>query len=113
MQHLSSLLLAADTWMVIVFPVVALLLGAGVGVAVTWVLRNKSAKKKSEKKLDDTSKRVEEMLKNAEAESKQLKKEAILEAKEQEIRRRNEFEQEMKEKRAEQQIGRASCRERV
>ncbi len=103
MQHLSSLLLAADTWMVIVFPVVALLLGAGVGVAVTWVLRNKSAKKKSEKKLDDTSKRVEEMLKNAEAESKQLKKEAILEAKEQEIRRRNEFEQEMKEKRAEQQ----------
>ena len=103
MQHLSSLLLAADTWMVIVFPVVALLLGAGVGVAVTWVLRNKSAKKKSKKKLDDTSKRVEEMLKNAEAESKQLKKEAILEAKEQEIRRRNEFEQEMKEKRAEQQ----------
>lgn len=103
MQQLSSLLLAVDSWMVIVFPIIALIVGAGAGVAVTWILRNKSAKKKSEKKLDDTSKRVEEMLKNAEAESKQLKKEAILEAKEQEIRRRNEFEQEMKEKRAEQQ----------
>jgi ribonuclease Y len=103
MVTLSSLLLAADTWMVILFPILALILGGGVGVAVTWVLRNKSAKRKSEKKLDDTSKRVEEMLKAAEAESKQLRKEAILEAKEQEIRRRNEFEQEMKEKRAEQQ----------
>ena len=43
------------------------------------------------------------MLASAKAECKQLKKEAVLEAKEQELKRRNEFEQEMKEKRAEQQ----------
>ena len=42
------------------------------------------------------------MLESAKAECKQIKKEAILEAKEQELKRRNEFEQEMKEKRAEQ-----------
>ena len=103
MNLFSSLLLAVDTWMVIVFPVIALVVGAAIGGAVIWVCRNKIAKRNAEKKLDETSKRVEEMLEAARAESKQLKKEAILEAKEQEIRRRNEFEQEMKEKRAEQQ----------
>ncbi|MDE5896737.1 MAG: Rnase Y domain-containing protein, partial [Clostridia bacterium] len=102
MLFLNSLLLAVDTWMAIVFPVIALIVGAG-AVAVVWVLKDKDSKKKSANKLDETSKRVEEMLKTAEAQSKQLKKEAILEAKEQEIKRRNEFEQEMKEKRAEQQ----------
>ena len=101
MTEFSSLLLA-DTWMVVVFPLIALLLGAGI-VAVIWVVLNQNSKKKCKNKLDETNRRVEEMLESAKAESRQLKKEAILEAKEQEIRHRNEFEQEMKEKRAEQQ----------
>lgn len=103
MLFFNSLLLAVDTWMVIVFPVIALIVGAGVAALLVWYLKDKNSKKKSANKLDETSKRVEEMLEAARAESKQLKKEAILEAKEQEIKRRNEFEQEMKEKRAEQQ----------
>ena len=103
MLFFNSLLLAVDTWMVIVFPVIALIVGAGIAAFLVWYLKDKNSKKKSANKLDETSKRVEEMLEAARAESKQLKKEAILEAKEQEIKRRNEFEQEMKEKRAEQQ----------
>lgn len=103
MLFFNSLLLAVDTWMVIVFPVIALVAGAGIAAFLVWYLKDKNSKKKSANKLDETSKRVEEMLEAARAESKQLKKEAILEAKEQEIKRRNEFEQEMKEKRAEQQ----------
>lgn len=103
MTYFNSLLLAVDTWMVIVFPLLALFVGAGAAAFLVWYLKDKNSKKKSANKLDETSKRVEEMLEAARAESKQLKKEAILEAKEQEIKHRNEFEQEMKEKRAEQQ----------
>ena len=43
------------------------------------------------------------MLDEAESESKALKKEAILEAKEQDLKLRNEFERESKEKRSELQ----------
>ncbi|MDE7296132.1 MAG: Rnase Y domain-containing protein, partial [Clostridia bacterium] len=96
MTYFNSLLLAVDTWMVIVFPLLALVVGAGAAAFLVWYLKDKNSKKKSANKLDETSKRVEEMLEAARAESKQLKKEAILEAKEQEIKRRNEFEQEMK-----------------
>ncbi len=114
MTHVNSLLLAVDTWMVIVFPVLALLVGAGLGYAIVRVIQNKISKKRSAQKLDEASTRAEEMLKhaesesksilkNAEAESRRLKQEAILESKEQDIKRRNEFDQEMKEKRAEQQ----------
>ena len=84
MLNLSSLLLA-DT-LTIVLPIVAFILGAGI-IAVVWVILNKNSIKKSKNKLDETSKRVEEMLESARAESKQLKKEAILEAKEQELKR--------------------------
>ncbi len=69
MLFFNSLLLAVDTWMVIVFPVIALIVGAGIAAFLVWYLKDKNSKKKSE----------------------------------QEIKRRNEFEQEMKEKRAEQQ----------
>ncbi len=60
-------------------------------------------KKGVEKKLGSADRRVKLMLEEAEAESKALKKEAILEAKEQELKLRNEFERESKEKRAELQ----------
>lgn len=101
MIHLGSLLLVDA--LTVVLPIVALIVGGGAGILATWLILKNVSKKKSEKKLDETEKRVEEMLRNAETESKRLKKEAILEAKEQEIKRRNEFDQEVKEKRAELQ----------
>ena len=103
MNHFGSLLLAMETGLAVVLIVAALVVGAAAAVFVTRYILNKRARKKSEQKLDETSRRVEEMLSEARAQSKQLKKEAILEAKEQELKRRNDFEQEMKEKRAEQQ----------
>ncbi len=103
MCNIASLLLAVPTGLAVALFVVLPIIGLAIGGAVAWVVLKKVSKKKSAQKLDDTEKRVEELLKNAESESQRLKKEAILEAQEQEIRRRNEFEQEMKEKRAEQQ----------
>ena len=103
MSYLNSLLLAVPTSLAIAFFVVLPVAGLAIGGLATWIILKKVSKKQSANKPDETSKRVEEMLKNAEAQSKQLRKEAILEAKEQEIKRRNEFDQEMKEKRAEQQ----------
>ena len=103
MLYLSTLLLAVPTGLAIALFIVLPIVGLAAGGAIAWFVLKKVSKKKSAQKLDDTEKHVEELLKNAESESQRLKKEAILEAKEQEIRRRNEFDQEMKEKRAEQQ----------
>ena len=104
MEHFGSLLLATmDVGLAVGLMVVLLLVGAGAAFGVTWYVLKRISKKKAEQKLDETSKRVEEMLSEARAEGKRIKKESILEAKEQELKRRNDFEQEMKEKRAEQQ----------
>ena len=102
MTILSSLLLDVSTGLAVALFVVLPILGLAIGGAAAYVILQKIAKKKSEQKLDETSQQVEKMLASAKAECKQLKKEAVLEAKEQELKRRNEFEQEMKEKRAEQ-----------
>jgi ribonuclease Y len=103
MFNMASLLLAVPTGLAVALFVVLPIVGLAIGGVIAWVVLKQVSKKKSAQKLDDTEKHVEELLKNAESESQRLKKEAILEAKEQEIKRRNEFEQEMKEKRAEQQ----------
>ncbi len=104
MNNYASLLLAEmSVGLSVALIVVALVVGAAVAAFATWLVLKKVSKKRSEQKLDETSKRVEEMLKNAETECKQLKREAIAESKEQDFKRRSEFEQEMKEKRAEQQ----------
>ena len=103
MFNMASLLLAVPTGLAVPLFVVLPIVGLAIGGVTAWVVLKQVSKKKSAQKLDDTEKHVEELLKNAESESQRLKKEAILEAKEQEIKRRNEFEQEMKEKRAEQQ----------
>ena len=60
-------------------------------------------KKKTDKRLGEIDTVVRKMLDDARVESKTIKKEAILEAKEQELKLRNEFERESKEKRAELQ----------
>ena len=60
-------------------------------------------KRSFEKKQGDIKTITDKMLDDAREESKQIKKEAILEAKEQELKLRNEFEKEAREKRAELQ----------
>ena len=103
MQILGSLLLALEIGPVIGIAIAALVVGAAAAGVATWLILKRVSKKKSERKLDETSKRVEEMLAQAEKECKQRQKEADYESKERDIKRRNEFDQEMREKRAEQQ----------
>ncbi len=107
MNTVFGLLLATmDMGLAIGLIIGLFVIGAAVAGGLGWFFTKrhleKVSKKRSEQKLDETSNRVEEMLRTAEEKCKQLKKEAILESKEQDLKRRNEFEQEMKEKRAEQ-----------
>ena len=103
MNYIFGLLLDVPMPLAIALFVALPIVVGGACVLATWLILKKVSKKKSEKKLDDTEKRVKEMLETAETQAKQIRKEAQLESKEQDIKRRNEFEQEMKEKRAEQQ----------
>ena len=97
---LSSLFLAVDG---------AVGIGVGVGVAVIaivaavlfGIIYPKNYQKKLTKQLRDFKSETDKMLEEANAECKALKKEAILEAKEQELKLRNEFEKETREKKAE------------
>ncbi len=94
---LSSLFLAVEPpvfTLVIIGVFVVCLAG---GVFAGWMIKNKVFVKKQ----GDIQKVTEKMLDDAREECKSIKKEAILEAKEQEIKLRAEFEKESKEKRAE------------
>ena len=106
MAKYGSLLLAdMGVGLAVALIIVALVVGAAAALGVIWFIAKRASKKRSAEnaqKLDETEKKVAEMLQTAETEIKQRQKEAILEAKEQDLKRRNEFEQEMKEKRAEQ-----------
>ncbi len=102
MHNISSLLLVG-TGLAVGLIILAFAVGAAAAMGILWVVLKKVSQKKSQQKLDETSKRVEEMIQNAETKCKQLKQEAILESQEQDLKRRNEFDKEMKEKRAEQQ----------
>jgi ribonuclease Y len=98
-SKLSTLFLAnemglglAIALMVVCF-VVALALGVFVGILLY--------KKSTDKKLGDVAARTKKMLDDATTECKALKKEAILEAKEQDLKLRNEFEKESRDKKNE------------
>lgn len=81
---------------------VALGIVAVAAVIVTvFFLMHKNKVKKAELELGEASERAKKMVAEAQAECKNLKKEAILEAKEQELKLRNDFERESKEKKAE------------
>ncbi len=96
----GSLFLASmDLSIAIIIAVVAALVFAGLGVFTGYKIYKKSFSKKQ----GDIEKITAKMLDDAREESKTLKKEAILEAKEQELKLRNELERETKEKRAELQ----------
>ena len=88
----SSLFLAEDG--------VVLGLGIGLGIAVVvaliggYFVGSYINKKTTDKKLGDVQTRTQKMIDEASIECKTLKKEAILEAKEQELQLKNEFERE-------------------
>ncbi|MDY6023791.1 MAG: ribonuclease Y [Candidatus Borkfalkiaceae bacterium] len=98
MQNVNygSLFLMSDTTAVIVIIAVAVA-ALAIGWFVGWILKDNSFKKKQ----GDIRRVTDKMIEAAKEESKQIKKEAILEAKEQEIKLRNDFERETREKRAE------------
>ena len=98
MQNVNygSLFLMPDTTAVIVIIAVAVA-SLAIGWFVGWILKDNSFKKKQ----GDIRRVTDKMIEAAKEESKQIKKEAILEAKEQEIKLRNDFERETREKRAE------------
>ena len=79
--------------LICVFAVVGLVVGGLLG----WLIY----KKTTDKKLGTVEERTKKMVDDAAVECKALKKEAILEAKEQELKLRNEFERESNEKKKE------------
>ena len=92
MQNNYGFLFLADVGTTVAFVVIGLIVGAALGAFVGWILKNKSFIKKQ----GDIQKVTEKMLDDAREESKTIKKEAILEAKEQELKLRNDFEREAK-----------------
>lgn len=80
---------------------VGLVVGVIVALAVGFFVGYKLNEKRTDKRLGDVQTRTKKMIDDASLECKALKKEAILEAKEQELQLRNEFEKESKEKKAE------------
>ncbi|MBR7100067.1 MAG: ribonuclease Y [Clostridia bacterium] len=83
----------------IVLIVFALAVGGGVGI----ILYHFIYRKNTEKKIGSAEEQAKKIVSDAHIEGKRLKKEAILEAKEQDLRLRKEFEHESKEKKAELQ----------
>ena len=86
-----------------------------------WI--RKRAAKRAEEKISNADEEALRIVNEAIKSAENKKREVMLEAKEDILRSRNEYEKEVKERRAEQQkqerrlqqkeIGRASCRERV
>ncbi|MBO7344640.1 MAG: ribonuclease Y [Clostridia bacterium] len=97
----GSLFLVGDALPWIVVAIVSIV--AIVVSILCWVLSAKSVTKRFESEQGNINEQRNRMLDDVREESKAIKKEAILEAKEQEIKLRNEFERESKEKRAELQ----------
>lgn len=94
---LSVLFLASSPlWLTIVLGIL-IIVGAAAGFLIGTILN----KKKTEKEIGNLEDVAKKMVDEATAESKRLKKEAILEAKEQELKLRNDFEKESKEKKNE------------
>ena len=97
---ISSLFLASDGAAIGLGVAFGIVLVAAAVVTFLFV-RHTRKTAKAEKELGEASERAQKMVAEAQAECKALKKEAILEAKEQELKLRNDFERESKEKRAE------------
>ena len=99
----GSLFLADGSGIGYIIAIAILVILAIVGCLLCWRMSAKSLTAKYEKDRGSIDEQRNRMLDDVREESKAIKKEAILEAKEQEIKLRNEFERESKEKRAELQ----------
>lgn len=97
---ISSLFLASDGAAIGLGVAFGIVLVAAAVVTFLFV-RHTRKTAMAEKELGEASERAQKMIADAQAECKALKKEAILEAKEQELKLRNDFERESKEKKAE------------
>ena len=96
--NLSSLFLATmEVGLSVVLICVLFVVGLAVGGLFGWLIY----KKVTDKKLGTVEERTTKRVDDAAAECKALKKEAILEAKEQESKLRSDFERESREKRNE------------
>ncbi|MBR2337658.1 MAG: ribonuclease Y [Clostridia bacterium] len=97
--YLNSLLLASNPILEVVLPIVCAVVGIVLGFIVAKVFFDKIRAAK----IGSVQDVITKMREDAEQECKALKKEAALEAKEQEIKLRHDFERETKEKRNELQ----------
>ena len=97
--YLNSLLLASNPVLEVVLPVVCAVVGIVLGFIVAKVFFDKIRAAK----IGSVQDVITKMREDAEQECKAIKKEAALEAKEQEIKLRHDFERETKEKRSELQ----------
>ena len=98
--NLRSLFLAGES--IVLYALIGVI-ALGVGGLISFFVTKKSLISKYEKERGNIEEQRNRMLDDVREESRAIKKEAILEAKEQEIKLRNEFERESKEKRAELQ----------
>jgi ribonuclease Y len=96
-QNISSLFLVEISIAVPIVLGVLIVVALIVGLVVGFVFQKKS----TESKLGTVEARTKKMIDDANSECKALKKEAIFEAKEQDLKLRNEFERESKEKKNE------------
>ena len=102
--NLSSLFLNSTIDMTLFVIVIAILVILVIAAwLISWKMSANNLKVQYEKQNGDIETQRNKMLDDVREESRAIKKEAILEAKEQEIKLRNEFERESKEKRAELQ----------
>ncbi len=100
--NVSALFLAADAWFVgFIVTLVIAIVAVPAAAILCWIFSRKLYKSKIDSQLGDVKARSEKMIEDATAECKALKKEAILEAKEQELKLKNEFERETRDKKSE------------
>lgn len=100
LSTVSSLFLASGMEIGIFIALVAVLAVAFIAV-LSLFIKHKSKVNKENRELGDASERAKKMVADAQAECKALKRDAILEAKEQELKLKNDFERETREKKAE------------
>ncbi|MCD8372338.1 MAG: ribonuclease Y, partial [Clostridia bacterium] len=99
---IGSLFLASGQLIgMIVAIILAVIFAAAAIIVFVLYTKFKAKVDKANKELGDAEERAKKMVADAQTECKALKKEAILEAKEQELKLRNDFERETKEKKAE------------
>jgi len=96
----SSLFLAAKVELIVIIVLAVAVVAVGI---LCFFIGRHIYRSSAEKKLGDVNQKIAKMLEDTENECKALKKEAILEAKEQDLKLRNDFERDTKEKRIELQ----------